>query len=177
MVIVSPFDVVSWCVFVFWKNFIFWHFSGHEFWPTWQDFHENRCDLTGHNFFLGHFMDWYQQLQIVPLVSRKAYVKFQVFRSSLSERLCSQFSKLHYHWNWFSKISDFFYFDNFYLHEWLKWSLRTSKAASRIVEVKPLRVTPFPFVRRAMGTANSFKTKRSKLKSSLRSGNQVAYGQ
>ena len=65
----------------------------------------------------------------------------------------------------------------FYLHGWFKWSCRTSKATPRTVEMKPLRGTPFPFVRRAMGTANSFKTKRSKLKSSLRSGTQVAFRQ
>ena len=65
----------------------------------------------------------------------------------------------------------------FYLHGWFQWSCRTSKATPRTVEMKPLRGTPFPFVRRAMGTANSFKTKRSKLKSSLRSGTQLAFRQ
>ena len=39
-----------------------------------------------------------------------AYVKFQVIRSSLWKRLCAQISKLHYHWKWFSKVSDFFLF-------------------------------------------------------------------
>ena len=75
----------------------------------------------------------------------------------------------------FQKFQIFSILTTFYLHGWLKWSCKTSKATSRVVEVKPLRVTPFPFVRRAMGSANSFKTKRSKLKSTLRSGNQVAY--
>ena len=111
--IVSSFKVVSWCVFVFPKLFIFCHFWGHEFWPIWQHFLQNPCVSTGHNFFLGHFTKCHPQPQIVPLVRSNAYVKFQVVRSSLSKRLCAQISKLHYQWKWFWKVSDFFYFDNF----------------------------------------------------------------
>ena len=76
--------------------------------------------------------------------------------------------------NGFQNFQIFFILTTFYLHGWFKWSCRTSTTTPRVLETKSLRVTPFPFVRRAMGTANSFKTKRSKLKSWLRSGNQVA---
>ena len=44
-----------------------------------------------------------------------AYVKFQVIRNSLSERGRAQFSKLHHHWKWFSKNSDFSIFDIFFI--------------------------------------------------------------
>ena len=79
--------------------------------------------------------------------------------------------------NGFQNFQIFFILTTFYLHGPFKWSCRTSTTTPRVLETKSLRVAPFPFVRRAMGTANSFKTKRSKLKSWLRSGNQVAYGQ
>ena len=165
-------------MFLFFQNFsFFWHFSGHEFWPTWQDFHQKPCVSTGRNFFLGHFTDCNLQQKMVPLMCKKAYVKFEVIRASLSKRLRAQFSKPHYQWKWFSKVSDFFYFDKFCLHGCLKWSCRTSTTTPRVLERESLRVTPFPFVRRAMGTANCFKTKRSKLKFWLRSGNEVAYRQ
>ena len=72
------------------------------------------------------------------------------------------------------KFQIFSILTSFYLHGWFKWSCRASKATPRVLEWESLRVTPFPFVRRAMGTANSFKTKRWKLKSWLRSANQVA---
>ena len=75
----------------------------------------------------------------------------------------------------FQKIQTFPFLTFFYLYGWFKWSCRTSKTTSRVLERESLRVTPFPFVRRAMGTANTFKTKRSKLKSWLRSGNQMAF--
>ena len=75
------------------------------------------------------------------------------------------------------KFQIFFILTTFCLHEWFKWSCKTSATTRRVPGTKSLRVTPFPFVRRAMGTANFFKNKRSKLKSWLRSGNQVAYGQ
>ena len=114
---------------------------------------------------------------MVPLMCKKAYVRFEVIRASLSKRLRAQFSKPHYQWKWFSKVSDFFFFDKFCFHGYLKWSCRTSTTTPRVLERESLRVTPFPFVRRAMGTANCFKTKRSKLKFWLRSGNEVAYRQ
>ena len=79
--------------------------------------------------------------------------------------------------NGFQKIQTFPFLTFFFLYGWFKWSCRTSKTTSRVLERESLRVTPFPFVRRAMGTANSFKTKRSKLKFWLRSGNEVAYRQ
>ena len=44
-----------------------------------------------------------------------AYVKFQVIKNSLSERGRAQFSKLHHHWKWFSKNSDFSIFDIFFI--------------------------------------------------------------
>ena len=79
--------------------------------------------------------------------------------------------------NGFQKFQIFSILTTFCVHGWLKWSCRTSTTTSRVLETNSLRVTPFPFVRRAMGTANSFKTKRSKLKSWISSGNQVAFSQ
>ena len=79
--------------------------------------------------------------------------------------------------NGFEKFQIFSILTTFCHHGWFSWSCRTFATTRRVLETKFFRVTPFPFVRRAMGTANSFKTKRSKLKSSLRSGNEVAYRQ